>query len=138
MQCLNITACYRSLIAAVIDRAIEDLKESGPRCRSVETDRAMAFILSDTCEDYCLELKIDIEAIREIAAALYRKIIAREEKPRKASNPGQLPGNRIIAIPISEILSLKARNKKAVQPSVIFNGQSGARRSSYSVTSQLR
>jgi hypothetical protein len=141
MQCLSITSCYRSLIAAVIDRAIDDLKEAGPRCRSVETDRAMAFILSDTCEDYCLELEIDIEAIREIAAALYRKIIAREEKPRKArkaSNPGQLPGNRIVTIPLSEKRYLKERNKKAVQPSFIFNGQSGARRSSYSVTSQLR
>ena len=97
MQCHSVTACYRSLIAAVIDRAIDDLKEAGPLCRSIETDRAMAFILSDDCEDYCLELENDIEAVREMATALYQKIIAREEKPRKAryaKTPGQLPSNR--------------------------------------------
>jgi len=79
MQCHSIAACYRSLIAAIIGRAIDDLKENGPRCRSVETDHAMVFILSDTCEGYCLELEIDIEAVREMAAALYRKVIAKIE-----------------------------------------------------------
>jgi len=131
MQCHSITACYRFLIAAVIDRAIDDLKETGPRCRSIETDRAMAFILSDDCEDYCLELGINYTAIREKAAALYRKVIAKKEKPlkaRKASTPGQLPGNRAITI----------SKKETVQTSIIFKGQPGARRSSYSVTSQLR
>jgi len=110
MQCHSVTACYRSLIAAVIDRAIDDLKEAGPRCRSIETDRAMAFILSDDCEGYCLELEIDIKAIREIAAGLYRKIIAREEKPRKAryaNAQGQVLGYR--AFPVSK-MEIAAKN----------------------------
>jgi hypothetical protein len=69
---------FHSLIAAVIGRAIEDLKGADPRCPKKEPDRAMAFILSETCEAYCLELGIDYEAVREKAAALYRRIIARE------------------------------------------------------------
>jgi hypothetical protein len=131
MQCHSITACYRSLIAAVIDRAIDDLKETGPRCRDIETDRAMAFILSDDCEDYCLELEIDIEAIREKAAALYRKVIAKKEKPRKprkASTPGRLSCNRALTV----------SKKETVQPSDVFKGQSGARRTPCAVASQLR
>jgi hypothetical protein len=67
----SITAAYHSLIAAVIDRAIDDLKGIGPKCRKKEKDRAMAFVLSDTCEVYCLELEIDYRTIREKAAALY-------------------------------------------------------------------
>jgi len=90
MQWQNIITCYRSLIAAVIDRAIDDLKETGLRCGRKDTDRAMAFILSDTCEAYCLELEIDCGTIREKAAALYRQIIKREKKPRRAAWAGAL------------------------------------------------
>jgi len=114
MQCHSITACYRSLIAAVIDRAIEDLKETSPRCREIETDLAMAFILSDTCEAYCLELEIDIEAIREKAAGLYRKIIAREEKPRKAryaNTPGLFVKKRRFPAGIAQSKNLAAPGK---------------------------
>jgi hypothetical protein len=88
---------FHALIAAVIERAIDDLKGVGVKCPKKDTDWAMAFILSDTCEAYCLELGIDYETIREKAAALSRKIIAKKEKPRKAryaNSPGQLSGNR--------------------------------------------
>jgi len=131
MQCDRMTTCYHSLIAAVIDRAIDDLRESGLRCGKKDMDRAMAFVLSDTCEAYCLELGIDIEAIREKAAALYRKKIAKEGRPRKAryvNTPGQLSGNRALTV----------SKKEKVHSSVNFKGQSGARRSSFSVTSQFR
>ena len=143
MELQSVTNAYHSLIAAIIERAIADLKVPeirSVRCVKDDIDQAMAFILSDTCEAYCLELEIDIEAIREKAAALYRKIIA-EEKPRKRRNssvPGKLPGNRIAAIPIAEVRSLNGRNKKAVKPSVAFKGQSGARRSPYPATAQMR
>jgi hypothetical protein len=91
----SIPSAFRFLIAAVIDRAIDDLKGTGPRCGRKEPDRAMAFVLSDTCEAYCLELGIDYEMIREKAAALYRQIIAKEEKKmRYADSPGRLSGNR--------------------------------------------
>jgi len=66
---------FRSLLAAVIDRAIDDIKGAGPPCRKVETDRAMAFILSENCEMYCLELGIDYQAVREKAAALYQRFL---------------------------------------------------------------
>jgi len=131
MEGRTVTAAFHSLIAAVIDRAIDDLKGTGLRCGRKDTDRAMAFILSDTCEAYCLELEIDIEAVREKAAALYRKVVVKKETPRKAryvNSPGRLSGNR--ALPISK--------KETVHSSVNFKGQSGARRSSFSVTSQLR
>ena len=71
---------YRFLVAAVIDRAIDDLKGTGLKCRAKEKDQAMAFILSDTCEAWCLELKIDYERIREKAAGLYRRIIAETDQ----------------------------------------------------------
>jgi len=97
MQWQNITACYHSLIAAVIGRAIDDLKENDLNCRRVEKDRAMAFIMSGTCERYCLELEVDYKAVKEKATALFQEIIERE-KPRKAryvNNPGLsfFPGN---------------------------------------------
>jgi hypothetical protein len=39
----------------------------------------MAFILSDDCEAYCLELGIDHAAVKERAAALYRQGLDRED-----------------------------------------------------------
>jgi hypothetical protein len=75
---------FHSLIAAVIDRAILDLKRTGPKCHPKEIDQAMAFILSDCCEGWCLELEIDYRTIRETAAGLYRRAIETETtKPRK-------------------------------------------------------
>jgi len=92
----TVTAAYQCLIAAVIERAIADLKGISPRCGRKDTDRAMAFILSDTCEAYCLELAIDYETIRDKGAELYKKIIAKEGLPRTAryvNSPGRLSGN---------------------------------------------
>jgi len=89
----SLTAAYHSLMAAVIDRAIADLKGIGPKCRKAETDQAMAFVLSDTCEAYCLELNIDCEMIREKAAALYQKIITKEKPPRKPYGQRRLSGD---------------------------------------------
>jgi len=91
------TAAYHSLIAAVIDRAIDDLKGAGPKCRDMEIDHAMAFILSETCEEYCIELERDYMTLREKAADLYQKIAVTEYKPRKRYNrksTGQLLVNR--------------------------------------------
>ena len=76
----SITAAYHSLIAAVIDRAIDDLKGIGPKCKKKEKDRAMAFVLSDTCEAYCLELMIDYERIRKEAVVFYQRLIAETDK----------------------------------------------------------
>ena len=79
-------ANLHSLLAAVIDRAIADIKGAGPRCHRAEPDRAMQFILSDTCEAWCLELCIDYEMIKEKAASLYRRVLAKEQpiKPHTA------------------------------------------------------
>jgi hypothetical protein len=91
---------YRSLIAAVIGRAIDDLKGIGPECRNEDADQAMAFILSDRCEGWCLELKIDYERIREIAVGLYQRIIAKTDqetvrKKRRGRPPKHLKGVQI-------------------------------------------
>jgi hypothetical protein len=87
------TAAYRALMAAVIDRAIDDLKGTESRCGKKETDRAMAFILSEDCEAWCLELSVDYEAVREKARTLYRNIIEKEtpgtamkKRPGRPSN----------------------------------------------------
>ena len=69
---------FLSLLAAVIERAMLDLKGHGSRCRKIETDRAMAFILSEECEAWCLELKIDHEVIKEKAVELYRSVLEKE------------------------------------------------------------
>jgi len=106
MQGQSVTVAFHSLIAAVVDRAIDDLKglkKTGLRCSRKETDNAMAFILSEDCEAYCLDLGVDYGVVREKAVALYRKIMAKEEKPRKAryvNSPGRLSGNR--AFPVSK------------------------------------
>ena len=114
MERRTVTAAFHSLIAAVIDRAIDDLKGTGLRCGKKDTDRAMAFILSDTCEAYCLELEIDIEAVREKAAALYRKIVVKEGTPRKAcyvNSQGRLSGNCPLPISKKEILKRYSSHK---------------------------
>ena len=72
-------AGYRALMAAVIGRALDDLKDTGLFCRRTERDRAMAFILGEDCEAWCLELGVDFVALREKAAALYRLIIEKED-----------------------------------------------------------
>jgi len=69
------SARYHSLLAAVLNRAIEDLKGTDPRCGRQGQDRAMIFIMSDTCEAYCMALGVDHEAVRKKAAALYRRIV---------------------------------------------------------------
>jgi hypothetical protein len=107
MQWQSVTACYHSLIAAVIERAIADLKGAGPKCQKGETDQAMAFILFGDCEGYCLELGVNYETIRKEAANLYRQIIAKEEKPRTEiylNSPGRLSGSRHFPVPKMEII----------------------------------
>jgi hypothetical protein len=83
----GIAGSFRALMAAVIDRAMSDLKGLGPRCRAIETDRAMAFVLSSDCEIWCLELGIDYETIRKQAAALYRRFL--EEAGDSVRAPGR-------------------------------------------------
>jgi hypothetical protein len=103
----SITAAYHSLIAAVIDRAIDDLKGIGPKCRKRERDQAMAFVLSETCEAYCLELEIDYGTIREKAANLYRQIISADDMPRNVRikrRQGRLSGNRPFPVSKKEII----------------------------------
>jgi hypothetical protein len=67
-------------MASMIDRAIDDLRGNGPKGTIHDTDYAMAFILSETCEVYCLELKIEYERIREKAVGLYQRFIAKKDK----------------------------------------------------------
>jgi hypothetical protein len=66
----SIEGAYHALLVAVINRAINDLKLSRK-----EADQAMAFILSDTCVEWCLELNVDHEAVMEKATALYQRYL---------------------------------------------------------------
>ena len=91
---------YRSLLAAIIGRALDDIQDIGPESeRQAEPDNAMAFILSETCETYCLYMDINYGAVKERAAALYRRVIKQEnkyplfyegaEKKRRGRPPGR-------------------------------------------------
>jgi hypothetical protein len=78
-------------MAAVINRAIDDLQSTDPKLRTVEKDRAMAFVLSEDCEAWCLELEIDHEAVKEKAAALYRRFLEKADGGGKAPrSPGRV------------------------------------------------
>jgi hypothetical protein len=70
---------FRKLIAAIVDRAIDDLQSTDLKLSTVETDRAMTFILGEDCEAWCLELGIDYEAVKEKAAALYRRFLEKTD-----------------------------------------------------------
>jgi hypothetical protein len=68
-----------ALVAAVINRAVLDLKEApeGDKYKIYRVKRnaetARFFIMGDTCCSWCLALGIDYQAVREKAAALYRR-----------------------------------------------------------------
>jgi hypothetical protein len=100
---------FRDLVAAVISRALDDLRGIQLAPANPEAiDQDMAWINGPDCEALCLFLEIDPAAIREKAAALYREFLAREEtillsrstqtaiqktarKPRKRPGYGFLP-----------------------------------------------
>lgn len=65
-----------NLLSAVINRALDDIKCVN-KCerRKRETDHAMAFILSETCESYCLYIDLNYEELKKHAAELYRDFI---------------------------------------------------------------
>ena len=87
-----------ALIAAVIKRAVDDLKGLGPRGPKGERDRAMEFILSETCEGWCLEIGADCEAVREKAASLYRRAAGKEKtpgRPRKRLQRTGIPSSPV-------------------------------------------
>jgi len=67
------------LLSAIVTRAIDDIAGTGPESRrQAEPDHAMAFILSEDCESYCLYLDIDYESVKQKAAALYRRELEKE------------------------------------------------------------
>jgi hypothetical protein len=110
---------YRSLMAAVVECTIDDLKGTGLRCPKKETDWAMTFILSNACEAYCLELKIDYERIKEKAVRLYRRYLAKnDQKTTKGKRPGR-PATRLKGVMIRQspgqlpgLIPHKTTNKK--------------------------
>jgi hypothetical protein len=89
MQRQSRNAGFQALIAAVINRAIDDLQSTDLKLRAVEKDRAMAFVLSEDCEAWCLELGIDYEAVKEKAAPLYRRFLEKAEGCEKAPANGK-------------------------------------------------
>jgi hypothetical protein len=76
-------------MAAVIGRALADLEKSRTVISASDPvrDEAMAFVLGEDCEAWCLELGIGYEAVKEKAAALYRCFLEKAEGRVKA--PGK-------------------------------------------------
>jgi hypothetical protein len=81
----------RGLMVAVINRALADLEKNSTAIK----DEAMAWINSPDCEAFCDALDMDYTAVREKAAALYRRFLeetgSREKtirKPRKSGASG--------------------------------------------------
>ncbi|MDR1929853.1 MAG: hypothetical protein LBQ44_04400 [Treponema sp.] len=78
---------YRHLMAAVINRALADLEGKGVavKVNAKGRDEAMAWVNGPECEAFCLALDMDYTALREKAAALYRRFLEdadRVESPR--------------------------------------------------------
>jgi hypothetical protein len=108
---------YKLLIAAVIDRAIDDLRGDGPKGNRKDTDYAMAFILSETCEAWCMELETDYERIREKAVALYQRFIAKTDRKTDKKSPrnslkvlhyGKAPEN-LVSLPVGSFSGISGR-----------------------------
>jgi hypothetical protein len=73
-------------MAAVISRALADIAGDGGAIGASDhvRDEAMAWINSPGCETYCDLLCMDYKALREKAAALYRRFL---EKADRLPNP---------------------------------------------------
>jgi hypothetical protein len=75
-------------MAAVTSRALADIAggkaiiTASGRIR----DEAMAWINGPECEAFCLALDIGCQAVREKAAALYRRFLEKAESGEKASS----------------------------------------------------
>jgi hypothetical protein len=73
-------------MAAVINRTLADLEKDSSAIKTnlQVKDEAMALINSPDCKAFCHALDMDYAAIREKAAALYRRFLEREEGREKA------------------------------------------------------
>ena len=76
------------LLAAVINRALDDIQGKHLNSkRQAEPDHAIAFVLSETCESYCLYLGINYEAVQEKAISFYRRMPEKEKPTFKIKRP---------------------------------------------------
>jgi len=94
LQYRNLNDAYKILMASVIETALNDLEGIGYGCRANHKYSAMDFILSDTCEAWCMELKIDYERIRKKAVEFHKRIVTennqitvKKKRTRKPVNP---------------------------------------------------
>jgi hypothetical protein len=78
-------------MAAVINRALADI--AGGRAAITASarnrDEAMFWINGPECEAFCYAVDADTRAVREKAAALYRRFLERAESGEKASRRPQ-------------------------------------------------
>ena len=101
----SIADSFRGLMAAIINRALVDLEKdrvaikTSPRVR----DEAMAWIHGPDCETYCLVLDMDYAVIREKAAALYRKFLAKTEPVIHAENGEETARNGLSVVPVPRL-----------------------------------
>jgi hypothetical protein len=97
----GIADSFRGLMAAVISRALADLKKNRKAIKASYhvRDEAMAWINGPECEAFCYALDTDYKAIQEQAAALYRRFLEEAEgggKPRTGpGNPARVTAVRL-------------------------------------------
>jgi hypothetical protein len=78
---------FQGLMAEVVNRALADLEKSNTAMgvRDHVRDEAMRWINSPQCEVFCDALDMDYAAVREKAAALYRRFLEEAGGREKAS-----------------------------------------------------
>jgi hypothetical protein len=99
-------------MAAVINRALADLKKNSKAIKASTYVRgeAMAWINGPECEAFCPALDTDYKAIREQAAALYRRFPEETEGGGKAPDRPRKPGAGYRRASMSLTYSSASRN----------------------------
>lgn len=114
------TAVYRSLVAAVIKQAIDDVK--GLCCdfhnhKDLAADRAMVFILSEDCKYYCSELEIDYETLQDKAISLYENYKENYKEQHKEQYVKKYKPIRLKTVSLGR---LKSRLRALYKPAIKF------------------
>jgi hypothetical protein len=68
----------RSLMAAVVDRAVRDAAGMEPRCSTTKAAQAIWFIQDELCRLMCEQIDFDYAVLAGNASKLYRRRLERE------------------------------------------------------------
>jgi hypothetical protein len=106
-------------MAAVISRALADLKKNRKAIKASYhvRDEAMAWINGPDCEAFCYALDTDYKAIREQAAALYRRFQEEADGGGKSPDRPRKPGAGYRRTAVSLTCSSASRSA-SIKPSI--------------------